>query len=307
MKYVLILILLAQCHQGQSQLPDYYVYLVTGDVTLSNNGIKPMTVKQKQLVYKNNTIVLKKGAEVTLVDKDGNFLVLNTAGTYKTGELIKKATKKNNEGITAKFLKLTFHELLDPHHDFEKFKKENIAGSGGGVSRGDDCDNRIFPVNGLKTSATSIVFKWYKTSPSSNYSFFIYDGEGKQLVKMSVKDTLQPVNINETLQGKTGKYFWLVTSEDGDCEDEVPIYFDLLTRERESEMTERLTGGIDSESLEMQLQQIDKLEKNAFIDAASVRYAALVKANPDNQALAKSYVGFLLKYGFEEEARAAWE
>ncbi|MEI9807938.1 MAG: hypothetical protein WDO16_08745 [Bacteroidota bacterium] len=63
----------------------------------------------------------------------------------------------------------------------------------------------------------------------------------------------------------------------------------------------------DDGNPETQLQQIDKLEKNAFIHAASARYSSLVKANPGNKALLKSYILFLLKYGFDEEAKAAWK
>ena len=306
MKYFFIFLSFALWLRSNAQLPDYYVYLVSGEATITRPGVKAVVIKQNQLVYKTDVIVLKKGAEITLVDKNSNFLVLNNAGTYKSGELIKKGIKKMNEGVTGKYLKLLFHELLDPNHDFEKFKKENIAGVWGGVDRGDGCGNLVFPVNGLKTSASSIVFRWHSTSASSNYSFVIYDGEGKELVKMNTKDTLQPVNINETLKGKTGKYFWLVKSEDGSCEDEVPIYFDIMTIENENKLVEQLIPSNDNENLEKQLQQIDKLEKNALIHAASARYEDIVKANPGNKALLKSYVVFLLKYGFDEEAGEAW-
>jgi len=63
---------------------------------------------------------------------------------------------------------------------------------------------------------------------------------------------------------------------------------------------------MSNESLEKQLQQVDKLERNGFTDAASSRYASLVKANPRDKALMKSYVAFLLKYGFDDEAKAVW-
>ena len=306
MKYLLSIMLFTVVGQSQAQLPDYYVYLISGSAGIVKPGAKAIEIKQNQLLYKSDVLVLKKGTEITLVDKEANFLVLNTAGTFKTAELIKKGSKKNNEGLTGKYLKLLFHELLDPNHDFEKFKKENIAGVWGGVSRSDGCGNRIFPINGLKTSVTSITFRWYKTSPSANYLFVIYNVEGKELVKMNVKDTLQPFNIAEILQGNSGKFLWRVTSEDGTCEDEVPIYFDLLTAENEKKQSDQLIVATGAESMELQLQQIDKLEKNAFINIASARYRVLVEVNRGNGALLKSYVSFLLKYGFEEEAIATW-
>ncbi|MEI9807939.1 MAG: hypothetical protein WDO16_08750 [Bacteroidota bacterium] len=207
MKSVLLIILLIACRESQAQLPDYYVYLVSGEARITNAGKTPVVIKQKQLVYNHDMLMLKKGAEVTLVDKEAGFYVVNTAGTNKVSELIKKITPKNNDGLTSKYLKLLFHELLDPNQDFEKLKKENIAGVWGGVSRGDECGNRIFPVNGLQTSSSPVVFKWHKTSPSSAYSFVIYDAGSNELVKMNTTDTLKTVSINETLQGKAGKIF----------------------------------------------------------------------------------------------------
>lgn len=307
MKYLLILLSFAFYGAGQAQFPDYYVHLVSGEVILSKAGAKPIAIKQKQLVYKGDVLVLKKGTELTLVDKNAIFWVLNAPGTYKASEIIKVGAKKNNDGLFGKMLSLSFHELFDPNHDFEKFRKENIANVKAGVSRSEGCGNRIFPINGVKTSTSSIIFRWQNTSPSSAYSFSIYDEMGKELAKRNIKDTQLLVNITEMMQGKTGKYFWQVTSTDGDCEDELPISFEILTSVKEKEMTEELIAATNNESLEAQLQQIDKLEKNFFIDVAIARYSALVNANPANTVLRKSYVSFLLKYGFEKEAASAWK
>jgi hypothetical protein len=306
MKYLLILTFLVPVLQSRAQLPNYYVYLVHGYATITKPGTKPLPVKQHQLVFKNNILVLKKDAEITLVDRDANFLILNKAGTYKGDKLTENAAKKNNNGITAKYLTLLFHELLDPNEDFEKFKSENIAGVWGGVSRGHDCGNRIFPVNGLKSSTGSIIFRWHKTSPSSRYSLVIYKDEHDSTV-IAVKDTLMSVNINETLHPRPGKYYWTVTSNDGACEDRVPVLFEILTPDDEQKLTGQPVINEDGKSVETQLLQIDKLDENGFIYAAMARYRNLVKANPENTSLRKSYVLFLLKYGFDEDAASAWK
>ena len=306
MKHLFLPIILVFCLQSQAQLPDYYVYLVKGNASITNAGKKPVLVKQKQLVFKNDMLSIGKGAELTLVDRNANYYVIKTEGVNKVSGMIKKVIAKAADGLTAKYLKLLFHELLDPNQDFDKLKKENIAGAWGGVSRGDECENRIYPVNGLQSSAASIIFRWHKTSRSSNYLLAIYDQDGIELSGIKVKDTSLSVNVAEIGKGKTGKYFWRVTSEDGVCEDEIPIYFNLLTPENEKMVTEKLLGNSAGSTLEEQLVQIEKLEKNAFIDAAAARYSLLVKSNKDNKALLKSYVLFLIKYGFDEEARIIW-
>ncbi len=307
MKHLLIPVILVFCLESQAQLPDYYVYLVKGEASIANPGKKLVVLKQKQLVFKNDRLSIKKGAELTLVDRNAHYYVIKTEGINKVSVMVTRVTPKAADGLTAKYLKLLFHELLDPNHDFEKLKKENIAGVWGGVSRGDECENRIFPVNGLQTAAASIIFRWHKTSRLSDYLLVIYDQDGSELSASKVKDTLLSVNCTEMLKGKAGKYFWRVTSEDGTCEDEIPIYFNLLTPDAEKKLTEQLIGDSAGATLEEQLQQIEKLEKNAFIDAAAARYSLLVKSNKDNKALLKSYVLFLIKYGFEGEARSLWK
>lgn len=311
MKYILTITFCCLCGQIWSQLPDYYVYLVSGSATLTKPKAKPILIKQNQLVYKSDVLVLRKGTEVTLADKDGNFLVLNKAKTYIAGELSKNVTKRNKDGLTTKYLKLLYEELLDPSHNFEKFIKGNKAGVIAGVSRGEnDCGNMIFPSERLKTSSASIVFKWHATNPSSEYSFFIYDSSASEIVKLNVKDSQQSINITEKLHGKTGKYYWLVSSKDsktGTCEDEVPIGFELLTPENEKEQAERLIAGMDNGNMEKKFRKIEKLEMNGFIDIAMIYYAALVKESPDDFALRKSYVLFLWKCGFDNEAVLAWK
>jgi hypothetical protein len=282
------------------------VYLVSGNVTIDSAG-KQKTVKQKQLLFKKDILSLKKGAEITLVNKDEKFFKIKIAGSKEVSRYIEDTRPATGDGATAKYVKFIFSELFDPSHDFEKFKKKNIAGIRGGVSRGDDCNNRVLPVDGFKTSGISIAFKWRKTSPSSNYGLEVYDGENKPLDTIYVKDTVVTLKINETMNGKPGIYKWRVISGYDTCEDERPIYFEVLTLESEQKLIEQLIAAIGNDSWEKQFQQVDKLEKNGLIDAASSRYAALVKANADDKTLLKSYIAFLLKYGFEEEARAAWK
>ena len=124
---------------------------------------------------------------------------------------------------------------------------------------------------------------------------------------MPVKDTQKTLNLIQSLHSVTGNYYWLVKGENPGCEDEVPVYFELMTHENEQKLISSLLPGNANEDLPGQLQAIDKLEKNAMIPAASKYYSSLVNANPGNEALLKSYVLFLLKYGFDEEAVKEWK
>src|SRR4030095_11364005 len=106
-----------------------------------------------------------------------------------------------------KYMHLVWHELMDPNYDYTKFKQQNLGGVWGGASRGVACPNQIFPMNGLKTSADSVKFKWNKSGTTNTYSFLIYDDKGDEILKMPVQDTVKLVNLKVALNSRPGKYY----------------------------------------------------------------------------------------------------
>ena len=305
MKYFLLFALVLFGFIATSQtLPEYCVYLVKGDVTVNTAGSKPQKINQNQYLFNNQVLSLSKSSEITLINKDAKLLVLNTVGTVKVSDLSKKFSG-SSPSITKTYLNLVFHELLDPKYDFTKFKQKNLGGIRGGVSRGGPCDNLIFPINNLKTSGESLHFKWHQTSPTSEYTFLVYDLTGKELLNMSLRDTQQTMNISRVLQGKTGKYYWMIKGKDDYCQEQ-PLSFEIMNKDEEQQVIQSLKVLKGEADLLSQLQIVDELEKNNWIYAASEYYFSIIKANSDNFPLLKSYVLFLLKYGFVEEAEAIW-
>lgn len=288
----------------QAQLPDYYVYLVKGNVYLSKNNTK-QALKQGDFIFLNDVISVDKNSEITIVNKDEKYAVLNTPGIFKANTLNNKF-EDYYSGITKKYLALVWEEVLDPNYDLSKFKKKNLTESYGGVFRGDDCKNLVFPVNGLKTSEDSIQFRWRKTSAPGNYNFFIYDGDGKQIVQTNVKDTQTIINANK-LQLPTGKYYWLIKGENSTCEEEVPLYFQLINKNDEQALINSFSGEEQDSDLISALELADKLEKNAMIYAAKKNYQELLNKYPDNKTVLRLYVLFLLKYGFDDQASLVWK
>lgn len=301
MKYMLIICLAALTHKLQAQLPEYYVYLVKGIVTKSNSK---QPLKQGDFIFLKDTLTINKNAEITLVNKLQQYVELNTAQTLKVSALSGKLNGTYT-GVTKKYLSLVWDEVLDPNYDVSKFKKKNMVDSYGGVFRGEDCNNLLFPINGLKTAEDSITFRWKKTSAANNYNFIIYDGAGKEIINNNATDTV--IKISMQHQNLTAnKYYWLIKSADATCEDEVPLYFQFMSNAEEQKAIATL-GLQTSNDISTELQQIEKLEKNAFIYAAKQRYKTLVQQNEGNIAMQRMYVLFLFRYGFDDEAAAAWK
>ena len=287
------------------QLPDYCVYLVKGTVTITRDNAKPVQVKQKDLIYKNELLVLGKNSEITLINKDDRLLVWNTAGAINVNDLAQKFTT-SSPSVTKGYLNLAFHELLDPDYDYSNFKQHNVGGTKGGVSRGKECITLIFPVNDLKTSEDSIRFKWHGSSPLNDYTLVIYDSSSNEIIKTEAKDTQKTINIRDVLHGNKGKYHWLVKEKNQGCT-AAPISFEIMTKENEEKLFPAMNTQNGNKNILSRLEIVDELEKEKWIYTAMKYYGAIVHDNPGNSPLAKSYVLFLLKYGFEDEAKKEWK
>ncbi len=306
MRSLLVAVFIFTCTiSSAQQLPDYCVYLVKGKVTIIKKGARPLAVKQKQLLYKNEVLVLANNSEVTLINKDDNLLVWNTTGAVEIKELASHFIV-SPPSITKSYLHLAFRELLDPDYDYSSFRKKNVGGVRGGVSRGDQCDNLIFPIKDLKTSEDSVRFKWAQSTTSNDYIFMLYDSLGKEIINTEVKDTQRIINLREALHEKTGKYYWMVKGKTPGCEDD-SISFEIMSKKDEQKLLQDLILQKGSNGLLSQLNIIDELEKHKWIYSALHYYAAILHNHSGDVALAKSYILFLLKYSFEEEASNTWK
>lgn len=306
MKFVALHFFLLLSGFVTAQIPEYYVYLVKGDIKIVHLKSKPVLLKQNSLVFKDDELILTKNSEVTLVNRDSKYLVINKEGKTKIRELL-QGRHDTYTGVTKKYLQLLWHELLDPNYDYSKFKLQNIAGVYGGVSRGDeDCKNLIFPISGLKTSSDSVQFIWKKSNPNNNYNLFIYDVTGKEVFSKTLRDTQFIISLSKNLLLAKGKYVWLIKEAIPGCEEGTPHVFEIITKEQEQKIIDSYSKDAVNPNLILQLQLIDRLEKNKLIYAAIRKYEALMKEYPHNSTLKKIYYIFLSEYGFIKKAEEVW-
>ena len=261
MKKIFALLLFIISLQSHSQVHDYYVFLVKGEALVSNSGGNLVSVKQNSFLDNSQQVTIRKGAEVTLAGKEQEYYVLNSPGVYKLKDLHKEKPDPIS-GVTKTYLKLVWNELFHPHDDFKTFTNNNNAMAYGGVSRGFECNNLIFPIPDLKTSVDSLHFIWHQTSPSSSYTLMIYDSQGKEIVNVPVKDTQKTISFTKELHSIPGNYYWLVKGDGSGCEDDVPVVFELFSKENEQKLISTILKGNSNADLPGQLLAINKLEKN---------------------------------------------
>ena len=301
-KLAFILFLLVS-NSVDGQMPEYYSYLVKGQVQYKKAKAKPISLAPKTLLFKEDVIILPKGkkAEITLVDKNSNYIVISNPGTYKVSELPQKPHQES-ESITAKYFHLVWEELFQPKKDFATFKKRNLAVVSGGVSRG-DCDVLKAPVNETVAGQGDILFSWKNFSTDPLYIFVLSDEKNIEVLRLKVRDTQLILNTAPWLISPKNRYYWKVVSNNSSCtafpNNELRLWSNKEIGQRVNEIKSSVQNNGDTTLYHLQVAE--SLEKENMFDEVNKYYKAVIDQSND-QVLRSSYAVFLLRIGREKEA-----
>lgn len=294
-------------HHVDGQMPEYYSYLVKGQVQYKRAKAKALTLPPKTLLFQEDLIILPKGkkAELTLVDKNSNYIVLSDPGTYKVSELPKKPHKQS-ESITGKYFHLVWEELFQPKKDFATFKKSNLAAISGGVSRG-DCDVLKGPLNETIAGSGDITFAWRNFGNDPLYTFVLSDEKNKELLRLKVRDTQLILNSSSLLNESKNRYFWKVSSINSSCtafpSNELRVWSNKELTQKLNEIKSSVTNIGDTILYHLTVAEL--LEKENMFDEANKYYQSSIREFPD-PILKAAFASFLLRMDREKEAEKVY-
>lgn len=253
---------------GEVEFPKFTVHLVKGVATLKKPAAKVVAIKQKDLVFSEDLIEIKKdNTEIHLIDKDGNFVVLTKKGKYKAGD-IKNAEIRKNTGIIKKYFHLLWEDSFHPEPS-DRVSVKNIGGASGGVERGDDdCQLIVLPVNGEATSADTIRFAWH-AGKTNTYSFVLLNEEGVEAMNLVLHDTSLIALAPGWRTGARTSYYVSVREAGVNCSTSSKSRFYLVDKEQEKKEIAALLKQVNNDDpLLYNLQVADILEKNGFFQEA---------------------------------------
>jgi len=307
MRILSILILIIVSSKVFAQEPEYYSYLVKGQVQYKKAKAKPSSLAPKTLLYSDDAIILPKGknAEVTLVDKKSNYIIISTPGTYKVADLPQKAHKEP-ESITGKYFHMVWEELFQPQKDFSRFKKRNLPGITGGVSRG-DCDVLKGPFNESVLGNSDITFTWRNFSADALYSFVLSDEKNIEVLRLKVRDTQLILNGAAWLTQPRNHYYWKVTAANSSCtafpNNDLRLWSNKEIMQRVNEIKSSVPNNGDATLYHVSVAEL--LEKENLFEEANKYYLSALEQSSD-QVLKSAYAAFLLRMGKEKEAELVY-
>jgi hypothetical protein len=277
--------------------PSYCVYTVVGNGFVLTPDPKIRKLVQSQLLFEKDTLLLKTGCEISLINKDGLFISVGVPGKYTVRELRNRIRVQAAHALTASYLKLVYEQTINPDYDEAKNKKNTVGAAYGGAIRGSAC--LIYPGQCLKTSEDSLRFIWHSSKDSGKFIMTIFDSSNNAIYSAEVNRTTQVTNIKNIVQNKPGRYYWKVDGLDISCSGTEPQSFEFLSREQEDKELSLTRYQNPGKRLLDQLDAIDRMESNCFIEKAKRNYSELVNMNNKNTALGKSYGFFLMRHGLQ--------
>ena len=286
------------------QMPEYYSYLVKGQVQYKKAKAKPLTLAPKTLLFREDVIILPKGkkAELTLVDKNSNYIVISNPGNYKVSELTQKPHQES-ESITAKYFHLVWEELFQPKKDFATFKKRNLAVVSGGVSRG-DCDVLKAPFNETKVSSGDVLFTWKNFSSDPLYTFVLSDDRNNEVLRLKLRDTQLILNSTSFIKDR---YYWKVISPSSNCTAfpnyEIHFWSSKHIAQRVEEVKSLVKNTGDTTLYHLQVAEL--LEYENMFDEVNKYYQSVIDQSND-PVLRAAYASFLLRMKKEKEAEIVY-
>lgn len=267
------------------QLPDYYVDLVKGSVTVEGADKKVKALKQFAFLFKDDIITIKNsGDEVTIANRKYQFTTLHVPGSFRVGDLDEKLLKKSH-GVMEKYLHLVWEELLHPGKDYSSFKAKNL-GTWGGVTRG-LCTTVEYPYLNMILCTDTLSFIWKPDEEGITYELLVKDTRGSGIKLMLLKDTIATVPVHGWLKGSARSFSWSVQNPNDPCTPLPEYKFTLMTREAYNakviEISNSITGKDNKHRLYLDIAET--MEKQGFYDAAA---EYIVKAMMETKEIVKT-------------------
>lgn len=266
---------------SEAQLPEYYVDLIKGDITVKNSKgrSRPVPLKARSLVFKEDIITLKNdSAELTLVNKAALYIVLNKKGSYPVTDLINKP-KQKSAGLTEKYFQLVWEQLENPSKTI-KSGLEHMIGSWGGVNRG-SCNMGMLPFDNWTAFADSVKFKWRHSAPDLDYTLTLMDENFNPVLECAVRDTQIVLKSTGLLTETRSVYYWKVQNTSKPCSEVSGNKLTWLSKDEYETQTRQLIGTVKNNGTKWYYFDLANLMfSNHFYELAA---EYLVRASIDEQ------------------------
>jgi hypothetical protein len=177
-------------------------------------------ISKGMFITEKSTLLVNESSEITTINSKGEAYQISNAGEYKYSKILEHNTLKNAKGLTSKYLKLIWNELL---------KKNSGKTIIGGVFRGDILME--FPIDSASVASSKLTFKWKIDEETSQYYFFIKNIETDELIKFATNGSELSLYKDHSIFSEGDDFEWTVSTSEYPNLKNMPYYtFSLIDR-----------------------------------------------------------------------------
>ena len=182
------------------------------------SSLKPLT--KGMFISDKSTLLVNESTEITAINSEGKAFQISKAGEYRYSKIIEHSAIKNAKGLTSKYFKLIWDELL---------KKKSGKTIIGGVFRGDVLME--FPADSSKLASSKLTFRWTKDENISQYYVFIKNLKTEEILKLSTNGSELSLYKDNVVFSEGEEFKWAVVTNEFPNLKNIPFYkFTLIDR-----------------------------------------------------------------------------
>lgn len=179
-----------------------------------------MPLTKGMFIKDKSTVLVSRTTEIIAISAGGEAFQINKEGEYKYSRILKQRVIENSKGLTSKYFKLIWDELL---------KKSSGKTIIGGVFRGDILME--FPLDSTSMASSRLTFKWKTEDGVKQYYFFIKNVESEEVIKLATNGSELSLYKNQAIFSNGNKFQWSVSKIEFPNHKNIPFYtFTLIDR-----------------------------------------------------------------------------
>lgn len=163
--------------------------------------LKPIT--KGMFITEKSTLLVNESSEITTINSEGNAYQIKNAGEYKYNNILEHHTLEKAKGLTSKYFKLIWDELL---------KKNSGKTIIGGVFRGDVLMQ--FPADSSKLASSKLTFTWKTEDEVKQYYVFIKNIETEESLKFGTNGSELSLFKDHALFSEGDQFEWSVSTNE---------------------------------------------------------------------------------------------
>lgn len=271
-------------------------------------GAKPQALSPGMELSAAGIIECKDQGSARLIC-NGATTTITGNKTFRVQEFMQSAGKPSQMSFTGRFMSFLSENLKGSASpgSLEKHHRDYMDKVGGGVKGWSKAEYTIKPllIGTGKMPAAKVSFAWRPVAGQGPYTFYLLAENGGEIARISVRDTIITLDLDQLALRLESEYAWKVTRGASDQSANIPFVLISPALSIESAGYGKDPGYMAADAPDRLLMQVYSLEQERCYYSAYQMYRSLLSSDPGNGLFNRLYGAFLARMDMMAEANTS--